>query len=40
MFYEDLSPYTYWDDGDEFSDLTDGMRFVSFQPTYELVMRS
>ncbi|MGW0604988.1 DUF7919 family protein [Streptomyces sp. NPDC002640] len=34
MFYEDFSPYTYWDEGDEFSDLTDGMRFVSFQPTY------
>ncbi|MFD7408619.1 hypothetical protein ACFV7R_39620 [Streptomyces sp. NPDC059866] len=35
MFYEDLSPYAYGDEGDAFSDLTDGMRFVSFQPDYE-----
>ncbi|MGW0704864.1 DUF7919 family protein [Streptomyces sp. NPDC002643] len=34
MFYEDLSPYAYRDEGDEFSDLTDGMRFVGFQPAY------
>ncbi|MCZ0990755.1 hypothetical protein [Streptomyces diastatochromogenes] len=34
MFYEDLSPYAYWDEGDQFSDVTDGMRFVSFRPLY------
>ncbi|SOD89098.1 hypothetical protein [Streptomyces sp. Ag109_G2-15] len=34
MFYEDLSPYAYWDEGDRFSDVTDGMCFVSLQPAY------
>ncbi|MFE1907629.1 hypothetical protein ACFW96_28720 [Streptomyces gardneri] len=35
MYYADLSPYAYCDGGEEFTDLTDGMRFVSFQPVYE-----
>ncbi|MFE6834989.1 hypothetical protein ACFVFI_09135 [Streptomyces sp. NPDC057705] len=35
MFYADLSPYDYCDEGDEFTDLTDCMRFVNFQPVYE-----
>ncbi|ROQ93735.1 hypothetical protein EDE04_0138 [Streptomyces sp. 2132.2] len=35
MFYADLSSYTYWDEGEEFTDLTDGMRSVRFQPVYE-----
>ncbi|MBA2811778.1 hypothetical protein E0500_031780 [Streptomyces sp. KM273126] len=35
MFYEDLSTYSYSDDGDIFTDCTTGMRFVSFQPAYE-----
>ncbi|MFJ2598217.1 hypothetical protein ACIO3M_35655 [Streptomyces erythrochromogenes] len=32
MFYEDLSPYAYTDDGDVFDDPADGMRFVGLQP--------
>ncbi|MEU6164881.1 hypothetical protein [Streptomyces tanashiensis] len=35
MFYADLSPYDYGDEGDIFTDLTDGLRFVNFQPVYE-----
>ncbi|MEV6678811.1 hypothetical protein AB0N09_18425 [Streptomyces erythrochromogenes] len=34
MFYEDLSPYAYTDDGDVFYDPTDVMRFVAFRPDY------
>ena len=34
MFFEDLSVYAYQAGGDTFFDLNDGMRFVSFQPTY------
>ncbi|MGW3624275.1 DUF7919 family protein [Streptomyces sp. NPDC000880] len=38
MFYEDLSRYSYADDGDIFTDrTTHGMRFVSFQPAYERI---
>ncbi|MFF2778506.1 hypothetical protein ACFVU3_26750 [Streptomyces sp. NPDC058052] len=35
MFYEDLSPYAYRDQGDTFFDVTDGMRFASFEPAYD-----
>ncbi|MFF4569787.1 hypothetical protein [Streptomyces sp. NPDC001410] len=35
VFYEDLSAYSYSDDGDKFTDCTTGVRFVSFQPAYE-----
>ncbi|MFE6782041.1 hypothetical protein ACFVFF_07250 [Streptomyces sp. NPDC057680] len=35
MFYADLSPYDYSDEGETFTDVTDGMRFVAFQPAYE-----
>jgi hypothetical protein len=31
-FYEDLSPYTYWDGGESFTDMTTGYQFLSFQP--------
>ncbi|MFD5572934.1 hypothetical protein [Streptomyces cadmiisoli] len=34
MFFADLSPYVYSNQGDEFTDRTDGLRFVSFQPAY------
>ncbi|WP_033825568.1 hypothetical protein [Kitasatospora sp. MBT63] len=36
-FYEDLSPYTYWDGGESFTDMTTGYRFLTFQPRYERV---
>lgn len=28
MFYADLSPYAYWDEGEVVTHLTDGLRFV------------
>lgn len=33
MFYEDLSPYAYWEE-DVFSDSLDSFRFVNFRPAY------
>lgn len=36
MFYEDLSPYSYASE-ESFSDLSTGMRFVSFRPGYERI---
>ncbi|MEU2080076.1 hypothetical protein [Streptomyces sp. NPDC013489] len=35
MFYADLTPYGYWNEGEEFTDVADGMRYVAFQPVYE-----
>jgi hypothetical protein len=34
VFYEDLTPYGYTDDGDTFHDPID-LRIVRFQPTYQ-----
>ncbi|MFJ2191902.1 hypothetical protein ACIOJE_28865 [Kitasatospora sp. NPDC087861] len=34
-FYEDMSPYTYWNGGESFTDMTTGYRSLTFEPPYE-----